>query len=69
MTSITQNTFEFLKDLKQNNDRDWFLANTAATAQTPDRVISGAHPCPRSVDVCAYFIEKWSQNYAVILMV
>ena len=27
MTSITQNTFEFLKDLKQNNDRDWFLAN------------------------------------------
>lgn len=27
MTAITQNTFKFLKDLKQNNDRDWFLAN------------------------------------------
>ena len=27
MTSITQSTFKFLQDLKQNNDRDWFLAN------------------------------------------
>lgn len=27
MTIITQNTFDFLSDLKLNNDRDWFLAN------------------------------------------
>jgi uncharacterized protein (TIGR02453 family) len=27
MTAITKSTFQFLKDLKQNNDRDWFLAN------------------------------------------
>lgn len=27
MALITQSTFKFLKDLKQNNDRDWFLAN------------------------------------------
>lgn len=27
MTTITKSTFQFLNDLKQNNDRDWFLAN------------------------------------------
>lgn len=27
MATITKNTFQFLKDLKQNNERDWFLAN------------------------------------------
>lgn len=27
MSTITKDTFQFLKDLKQNNNRDWFLAN------------------------------------------
>jgi len=27
MTSISKNTFHFLKDLKENNNRDWFLEN------------------------------------------
>jgi DNA modification methylase len=43
------------------NCRDWFLANTANTSQTEDRIISGKHPCPRSIDVCEYFINNWSK--------
>jgi uncharacterized protein (TIGR02453 family) len=27
MHSISRSTFDFLKDIKKNNDRDWFLAN------------------------------------------
>ena len=27
MTTISKNTFHFLKDLKENNNRDWFLEN------------------------------------------
>ena len=27
MTTISKNTFQFLKELKQNNNRDWFLEN------------------------------------------
>lgn len=27
MATITKNTFQFLKELKQNNNRDWFLEN------------------------------------------
>lgn len=29
MTAISQKTLKFLEDLKQNNDRDWFLVNKA----------------------------------------
>lgn len=48
---------------KDVSHRDWFLANTANTSQTEDRIISGRHPCPRSIDVCEYFLS-WSPSGA-----
>lgn len=27
MTAISKSTFNFLKELKQNNNRDWFMEN------------------------------------------
>ena len=48
------------------NWRDYFSANTASTHATPDREVSGAHPCPRTVDVVRYFIEGWSQPGEVV---
>lgn len=54
------------EEKKNISHRDWFLANTANTAQTEDRIISGQHPCPRSIDVCEYFLS-WSKSSHIAL--
>lgn len=58
--------YEFLK-INGHNQRDYLIANTAATTQTPDRVISGKHPCPRTVDTYEYFITGWAKPSANIV--
>jgi len=43
--------------------RDFFYnGQSANTKQTQDRVLSGLHPCPRSLEVVEYFINGWTSK-------
>jgi len=42
MATITKSTFEFLKKLKKNNNRDWFLEHKTVYQEENERVISFA---------------------------
>lgn len=57
--------YEFQK-VDGHHQRDYLLANTAATTQTEDRVISGNHPCPRTVDTYEYFVTGWSRREVIV---
>src|SRR5262249_34678494 len=46
--------------------RDWHVAETSNTAPTPDRIISGAHPCPRPVDTVRFVVESHTEDGAIV---
>jgi len=60
--------FEALKVIN-HNQRDYFLSNTAATYNDGSgiRITTGAHPCPRRVDVYEYFVTGWSKQSQIVV--
>lgn len=46
--------------------RDWHIGITSNTKRTPDRVIRGAHPCPRPLDTVQWLIEQATAPDAIV---
>lgn len=46
--------------------RDWHIGITSNTKRTPDRVIRGAHPCPRPLDTVQWLIEQSTSPDAIV---
>ena len=45
------------KNGAKNGAKNYFLSNTAATNNNPERIVSGSHPCPRQVDVIEWILS------------